>query len=129
MRASPPHRSEARERRARRSRPDRWRRWLRRGIPSLLGTIWATLPFRWVSVAALGMLLKGEDLRPRYTIECTLGQPGQRRAVRSAAAAAMGASTIAARLSAHSMRKGGQGEAGPVIAAEAVATPKISTGT
>ena len=34
-----------------------------------------------------------------------------------------------ARLNAHSIRNGGQGEAGPVMAADAVATPKISTGT
>ncbi len=53
----------------------------------------------------------------------------QRNALRSAAAAASGASTILARLSAQSSMNGGQGEAGPVIAAEAVATPKISTGT
>jgi hypothetical protein len=35
-----------------RSWPDRWPHWLRRGIPSLLLTIWATLPFRWVPVAS-----------------------------------------------------------------------------
>ena len=52
-----------------------------------------------------------------------------RIAVRSAAEAAMGASTMLARLSAQSMRRGGQGEAGPTIAADTVATPKISTGT
>ena len=46
-----------------------------------------------------------------------------------AAAAASGASTIEARLKAESMRSGGQGEAGPVIAAETVETPKIKTGT
>jgi hypothetical protein len=34
-----------------------------------------------------------------------------------------------ARLSAPSMRRGGQGEAGPTMAADAVATPKMSTGT
>ena len=34
-----------------------------------------------------------------------------------------------ARLKAHSMRKGGQGDAGPTLAADTVATPKISTGT
>ncbi len=44
-------------------------------------------------------------------------------------AAARGASTMLARLNAHSMRKGGQGEAGPAIAADAAATPKIRTGT
>jgi hypothetical protein len=33
------------------------------------------------------------------------------------------------RLNAHSIRNDGQGEAGPVIAANAVATPKISTVT
>ena len=57
------------------------------------------------------------------------GDSDYRIAVRRAAAAAIGASTIAARLKAHSMSKGGQGEAGPVMATEAVATPKISTGT
>ena len=49
--------------------------------------------------------------------------------MRSAAAAASGASTTLARLNAHSSINGGQGEAGPVITAEAVATPTISTGT
>ena len=34
-----------------------------------------------------------------------------------------------ARLNAQSMTRGGQGEAGPTIAADAVATPKIKTGT
>jgi hypothetical protein len=34
-----------------------------------------------------------------------------------------------ARLIAQSIRKGGQGEPGPVTAAEIVETPKISTGT
>jgi hypothetical protein len=52
-----------------------------------------------------------------------------RIAVRRAALAAMGASTMLAKLSAQSMSRGGQGEAGPTMAAEAVATPKISTGT
>jgi hypothetical protein len=52
-----------------------------------------------------------------------------RSAVLSAAAAASGASTMLARLNAQSMRSGGQGEAGPMIAADAAATPKISTGT
>jgi len=52
-----------------------------------------------------------------------------RNAVRSAAAAARGARTMLARLKAHNIINGGQGEAGPVIAADAVATPKISTGT
>src|SRR5687768_4018184 len=52
-----------------------------------------------------------------------------RSAVRSAAAAASGASTRLARDNAQSIRKGGQGEAGPMVAAETVATPKISTGT
>ena len=34
-----------------------------------------------------------------------------------------------AKLNAQSSINGGQGEAGPVTAADAVATPKISTGT
>src|SRR4029079_10437418 len=49
--------------------------------------------------------------------------------MRRAAAAAMGASTIEARLKAQSMRKGGQEEVGRVMAADAVATPKIRNGT
>ncbi len=52
-----------------------------------------------------------------------------RRAVRRAALAARGASTRLARLKAQSISSGGQGEAGPTMAADAAATPKISTGT
>ena len=52
-----------------------------------------------------------------------------RIALRSAAAEAMGASTRLARLSAQRIKNGGQGEAGPTLAAETQATPKISTGT
>jgi hypothetical protein len=41
----------------------------------------------------------------------------------------MGASTRLARDSAQRIRNGGQGEAGPTLAADTQATPKISTGT
>src|SRR5262249_34330429 len=53
----------------------------------------------------------------------------QRMAARSAAAEAMGASMMLASDSAQRMRKGGQGEGGPMLAADTQATPKISTGT
>ena len=60
--------------------------------------------------------------------QSTLKWP-HRNAVRSAAAEAMGASTMLASDSAQSMRNGGHGEAGPTLAADTQATPKISTGT
>lgn len=53
----------------------------------------------------------------------------QRNAVRSATAAASGASTMEARLSAHSMRDGAHNELGPDTNGVTADTPKISTGT
>ena len=57
------------------------------------------------------------DLRRRYSLTCL-----------SAAAAAKGASAIAASEIAHSIRNGVRNGAAPPLAAEAAETPKISTG-
>ena len=75
----------------------------------------------------LSVILLGEEI----TLAKSVGVVAaiQRSAVRNAAAAASGASTMLARLRAQSVSSGGQGEAGPTRAADAVATPKINTGT